>query len=92
MDILGGNYILKRVICMEKVGLVLQGGGSRGIYTSGVLDYFMEPELYIPYVIAVSAGACNGAAYLASQRGLGKIFHTKYIRDPRYFCPRKIMS
>lgn len=57
----------------------------RGIYTAGVLDYFMEQELYIPYVIAVSAGACNGAAYLARQRGLGKIMHTKYIHDPRYF-------
>ncbi|MGN7468704.1 patatin-like phospholipase family protein [Brevibacillus sp. SAFN-007a] len=70
---------------MEKVGLVLQGGGMRGIYTSGVLDYFMEQGLYIPYVIAVSAGACNGAAYLARQPGLGKTMHTKYIRDSRYF-------
>ncbi|MGG4443562.1 patatin-like phospholipase family protein [Brevibacillus fortis] len=77
---------------MEKVGLVLQGGGSRGIYTAGVLDYFMEQELYIPYVIAVSAGACNGAAYLARQRGLGKIYHTKYIRDPRYFHCKNLIT
>lgn len=76
---------------MEKVGLVLQGGGSRGIYTAGVLDYFMEQELYIPYVIAVSAGACNGAAYLARQRGLGKIYHTKYIHDPRYFHVKNLV-
>ncbi|MFF2527387.1 patatin family protein [Brevibacillus sp. NPDC058079] len=77
---------------MEKVGLVLQGGGSRGIYTAGVLDYFMEQELYIPYVIAVSAGACNGAAYLARQRGLGKIYHTKYIHDPRYFHYKNLIT
>ncbi|MBW5466383.1 patatin family protein [Brevibacillus formosus] len=77
---------------MEKVGLVLQGGGSRGIYTAGVLDYFMEKELYIPYVIAVSAGACNGAAYLARQRGLGKIYHMKYIRDPRYFHYKNLIK
>ncbi|MFE1626886.1 patatin family protein [Brevibacillus reuszeri] len=77
---------------MEKVGLVLQGGGMRGIYTAGVLDYFMEQNLYVPYVIAVSAGACNGAAYLARQPGLGKIMHTKYIHDPRYFNLANLLS
>ena len=77
---------------MEKVGLVLQGGGMRGIYTAGVLDYFMEQNLYVPYVIAVSAGACNGAAYLARQHGLGKIMHTKYIHDPRYFNLANLLS
>ena len=47
---------------MDKVGLVLEGGGMRGVYTSGVLDYMMEQNLYIPYVIGVSAGAGNAPA------------------------------
>lgn len=69
---------------MKQIGLVLQGGGMRGVYTSGVLDYFMEQNLYFPYVIAVSAGACNASAYLSRQKGLAKIMHINYINDSRY--------
>ena len=47
----------------RKTGLVLEGGGMRGVFTSGVLDAFMKHELYFPYVVAVSAGACNGLSY-----------------------------
>ena len=43
-------------------GLVLEGGGMRGVFTSGVLDALMKYERYFPYVVAVSAGACNGLA------------------------------
>ena len=43
-----------------KTGLVLEGGGMRGVFTSGVLDAFMKHEIWFPYVVAVSAGACNG--------------------------------
>ena len=45
----------------RKTGLVLEGGGMRGVFTSGVLDAFMKHDLYFPYVVAVSAGACNGS-------------------------------
>ena len=44
----------------RKTGLVLEGGGMRGVFTSGVLDAFMKHDLYFRYVVAVSAGACNG--------------------------------
>lgn len=54
---------------MKKAGLVLEGGAIRGIFTSGVLDYLMEQELYLPYVIGVSAGACNGIDYVSRQPG-----------------------
>lgn len=74
----------------NQIGLVLQGGAMRGVYTSGVLDYFMEHELYFPYVAAVSAGACNAAAYLARQPGLGKNMHINYLRDPRYMSWRNL--
>ena len=49
---------------MYKCGLVLEGGGSRGIYTAGVLDAFMENEIEFPYVIGVSMGSCCGASFL----------------------------
>ena len=49
---------------MYKSGLVLEGGGSRGIYTAGVLDAFMENNIEFPYVIGVSMGSCCGASFL----------------------------
>lgn len=51
----------------SKVGLVLEGGGMRGVFTSGVLDALMKHEVYFPYVVAVSAGACNGLSYMSRQ-------------------------
>ena len=52
---------------MKKVGMILEGGGQRGIFTSGVLDYLMEKKLEVPYVIGVSAGACNAVDYVSGQ-------------------------
>ena len=48
-------------------GLVLEGGGMRGVFTSGVLDAFMKHGLRFNYVVAVSAGACNGMSYMSWQ-------------------------
>ena len=42
----------------ESTGLVLEGGGMRGVFTCGVLDYFMDHDIRFPYAIGVSAGAC----------------------------------
>ena len=44
---------------MKRAGLVLEGGANRGVFTSGALDYLMEQDFYIPYVVGTSAGACN---------------------------------
>ena len=48
----------------ESTGLVLEGGGMRGVFTCGVLDYFMDHDIRFPYAIGVSAGACNGISKL----------------------------
>mgnify|MGYP000850266189 FL=1 len=74
------------------VGLVLEGGGMRGIYTAGVLEYFLEKEIEIPYVIAVSAGACNATAYVAKQKKRNFTVLTKYIKDPRYLSLRNLIK
>jgi predicted patatin/cPLA2 family phospholipase len=76
---------------MRNVGLVLQGGGMRGVYTAGALDFYMEQNLYFPYVTAVSAGACNATAYLSRQKGFGKIMQINYIHDRRYVSLRNIL-
>ena len=51
----------------KKYGLVLEGGGLRGLFTAGVLDYFMEKNIVFPYVVGVSAGACNAMGYISGQ-------------------------
>ena len=53
----------------QKTGLVLEGGGMRGIYTAGVLDLFMDQGVTFDGVIGVSAGAIHGCSFLSGQRG-----------------------
>lgn len=69
---------------LSNTGLILEGGGMRGVYTSGVLHYFMEQELYFPYVIGVSMGACNAANYVSRQLGRNKAVNISYVNDKRY--------
>ena len=49
---------------MKEAGLVLEGGATRGVFTSGVLDYLMEKDINLSYVIGVSAGSCNAVDYV----------------------------
>ena len=52
---------------IERATLVLEGGATRGVFTSGVLDYLMDQDLYMSHVIGVSAGACNAVDYVSKQ-------------------------
>ena len=54
---------------IKKATLVLEGGATRGIFTSGALDYLMERDLYFSDVIGVSAGSCNAVDYVSQQPG-----------------------
>lgn len=69
---------------MYKTGLVLEGGGIRALYTSGVLDAFMENGIEFPYVIGVSAGSCNGASYLGKNLHRMRDITINYSGDKRY--------
>lgn len=73
---------------LDQTGLVLEGGGMRGVYTAGVLEFFLENEIFFPYVVGVSAGACNAASYLSGQRGRNKTVTIEYAGDPRYISWR----
>lgn len=73
-----------------KVGLVLEGGGMRGVYTAGVLEYFLDEGLRFPYVVAVSAGACQAASYLSEQKGRNRTVSIDYVRHPRYLSVRNL--
>ncbi|RUS48602.1 patatin family protein [Cohnella sp. AR92] len=76
---------------MSSIGLVLEGGGMRGVYTAGVLDYFAEQDLIFPYTIGVSAGACMAASYLSRQRGRNRIVNIDYVSDPRYLSWKNLI-
>ncbi len=75
-----------------KLGLVLEGGGMRGLYTCGVLDCFLDHHLLVDYVIGVSAGACHGVSYVSMQRGRGFRINTNYLHDKRYLSLRNFIQ
>lgn len=60
------------MIIDDKTGLVLEGGGMRGVFTCGVLDYLLDRHIHFTYCVGVSAGACNGLSYVSRQRGRAK--------------------
>lgn len=64
--------------------LVLEGGGMRGAFTTGVLDFFLEKNIVFDRVYGVSAGACHACSYLSLQPE--RAFHVvaDYVNDPRY--------
>lgn len=68
----------------EKTGLVLEGGGMRGIYTAGVLDVFLEKGIAFDGVIGVSAGVVHGCSYLSGQKGRSIRYYKRYCRDWRF--------
>ncbi len=71
--------------------LVLEGGGMRGIYTCGVLDYFMDNGIKFPKIYAVSAGAGHSMSYVSNQRGRAVRVGTEYINDWRYCSVRSLL-
>ena len=69
---------------MNKVGLVLEGGGMRATFTAGVLDAFMRENIFFKYVIGVSAGASNSISYISRQPGRGKVVNIDFLRKYKY--------
>lgn len=76
----------------EKTGLVLEGGGMRGVFTCGVLDYLMDNKIIFPYSVGVSAGACNGLSYMSHQRGRGKYSNIDLLAKYKYIGIRPLLK
>lgn len=72
-------------------GLVLEGGGMKGLYTAGVLEFFLEQGLHFNYVVGVSAGACMGASYVSRQKGRNKKVNIGLVKDHRYLSWRNLV-
>ncbi len=73
-------------------GLVLEGGGMRGVFTCGVLDYLLDRQIYFSYAIGVSAGACNGLSYMSRQRGRARFSNIDMLEKYRYISWRNMWS
>ena len=67
-----------------KIGLVLEGGAMRGMYTAGILDRFLEENIVVDEVIGVSAGALFGVNYKSKQKGRAIRYNKKYLNDKNY--------
>lgn len=68
----------------EMKGLVLEGGGFRGMYTCGVIDVFMENGICFDEVVGVSAGAAFGCNIKSKQIGRALRYNKRFCRDSRY--------
>ena len=76
---------------MSKLGLVLEGGAMRGIYTAGVLDVFLEKGICFDGVIGVSAGAIHGCSFVSGQHGRSLRYIKKYREDYRFMSVRSFL-
>ena len=77
---------------MKNSCIVLEGGGLRGAFTSGVLEYLLEREVNFDRVIGVSAGACVGASYVSKQKGRNRKVNVEYPSDRRYMGFRHLIT
>jgi len=76
----------------KKIGLVLEGGAMRGLYTAAVLDTFMDNNIEIDGIIGVSAGALFGANYFSKQKGRALRYNKKYAKDKRYISINSLLK
>lgn len=77
---------------MYQAGLILEGGGMKGIYTAGVLEYFLEKDIYFSSCYGVSAGACNMCSYLSKQKGRMYRVSVNYIDQKNYCSPYSLLT
>lgn len=71
--------------------LILEGGGLRGVYSTGVLRFLMDQGLWIPHVYGVSMGACNAANYISRQIERNEIVNVEFVNDPRYLSYARLL-
>ena len=66
------------------IGVIDIGGGTRGVYGAGVLDYCMDNDIHFDYCIGISAGSANLMSYICNQRGRNYTFYTEYFFRREY--------
>ena len=74
-----------------KTGLVLEGGGMRGLFSAGVMDVMMEHNIRFDGIVGVSAGASFGCNYKSHQVGRVLRYNVRFKDDPRYMGLRSLL-
>ena len=74
-----------------KTGLVLEGGGMRGLFSAGVMDVMMEHGIRFDGIVGVSAGATFGCNYKSHQPGRVLRYNIRFKDDPRYMGLRSLL-
>lgn len=77
---------------MYQAGLILEGGGMKGVYTAGVIDFFLDKGIEFSSVYGVSAGACSMASYLSKQRGRARAVCVDYVGERRYCSLESLLT
>lgn len=77
---------------MIQAGLVLEGGGMKGVYTAGVLDFFLDKDMVFSSVYGVSAGACCMCSYLSKQRGRALDVNVDYLDSKKYCSVESLLT
>ncbi|NLL76670.1 MAG: patatin family protein [Clostridiales bacterium] len=77
---------------MYQAGLVLEGGGMKGMYTAGVLDFFLDKEIEFSSCYGVSAGACHMSSYLSKQKKRGYRIGVNYLDNKKYCSPYSLFA
>lgn len=77
---------------MYEAGLILEGGGMKGIYTAGVLDFFLDKGIVFSSIYGVSAGACHMCSYLSGQKGRARDVCVDYLDTRRYCSLESLMT
>ena len=75
-----------------RVGLVLEGGAMRGMYTAGVVDAFLDHDVHVDGILGVSAGACFGCNLFSDQRGRVLRYNQRFMGDPRNVSIRSLIT
>ncbi|MBQ6190930.1 MAG: patatin family protein [Bacteroidaceae bacterium] len=75
-----------------KKGLVLEGGGMRGLFTAGVMDVMMEHGIRFDGIVGVSAGATFGCNFKSHQIGRVLRYNIRFKDDPRYMGLRSLLK
>lgn len=75
-----------------KLGIVMEGGASRTIFSCGVTDVFLDENIMPDYLIGVSAGIAYGVSYVSGQRGRNAEFTKLYMHDRRYMGIRYLLN
>jgi predicted patatin/cPLA2 family phospholipase len=77
---------------MAKTGLVLEGGGMRGLFTAGILDVLMENNVTFDGVVGVSAGATFGCNFISHQIGRTLRYNMSQRKNPKYMGIRSLIK